>query len=136
MRISVSRKCYFNAAHRLHVPSWSDEKNKSYFGLCNNPHFHGHNYELIVTLTGEVDPVSGYLIDLKYVKEVIELEVIERFDHKNLNLDTEEFKKLNPTAEHISYVIWHLLRKKFDHTISLKVKLFETDRNFVEYEGL
>jgi 6-pyruvoyltetrahydropterin/6-carboxytetrahydropterin synthase len=133
MRISVFRKEHFNAAHRLHNPNWSDEKNEQIFGKCNNPNYHGHNYDLIVKVTGEVDPETGYVMDMKELKDVIKAEVIDRFDHKNLNLDTEEFKNLNPTAEHISYVIWNLLRKKIDENFALKVILYETERNYVEY---
>lgn len=135
MRISAFRRAHFNAAHRLHNPDWSDAKNKAVFGLCNNPHYHGHNYELEVKVTGEVDPDTGYLIDLKYLKELIKSEVEDRFDHKNLNLETEEFKKLNPTAENICYVIWQLLSKKLDDKYQLTVRLYETPRNYVEYEG-
>lgn len=136
MIVSVSRKSGFNAAHRLHVPAWSDEQNRAFFGLCNNPHYHGHNYSLIVTLTGKVDPVSGYLMDMKDLAKVIEEEVEERFDHRNLNLDTEEFRNLNPTTEHIALVIWQLLRKRIKQDIHLKVTLYETERNFVEYSGV
>ncbi|MCU0422081.1 MAG: 6-carboxytetrahydropterin synthase [Bacteroidia bacterium] len=135
MEVSVSRKAHFNAAHRLHINAWSDEENKRYFGSCNNANFHGHNYELIVQVTGEVDPVSGYLIDMKELKDVIKEEVEDRFDHKNLNLDTEEFKDLNPTAEHIAVVIWRLLRKRINQQLKLKITLYETERNFVEYSG-
>ncbi len=135
MEVSVSRKAHFNAAHRLHVKAWSDEENRMFFGLCNNKNFHGHNYELIVTVTGEVDPVSGYLMDMKVLKDIIDAEVLERFDHKNLNEDTEEFKELNPTAENIAVVIWRLIRKHIDNNIKLKVTLYETERNFVEYSG-
>ncbi len=105
MRVSVFRKAHFNAAHRLYNPAWTDEKNQEVFGLCNNPNYHGHNYELEVKVSGEVDPETGYLIDLKVLKDLIREQVEKRFDHKNLNLDTEEFKNLNPTAEHICYVI-------------------------------
>lgn len=133
MRISVFRKAHFNAAHRLHNPNWSDEKNGEVFGLCNSPNYHGHNYDLEVKVSGEVDPETGYLIDLKILKEIIEEQVEKRFDHKNLNLDTEEFKNLNPTAENICYVIWNLLREKLDDKYDLAVRLFETPRNFVEY---
>jgi 6-pyruvoyltetrahydropterin/6-carboxytetrahydropterin synthase len=135
MEISVSRKSHFNAAHRLHVAHWSDEKNREVFGLCNNPHYHGHNYELIVTVTGQVDPETGYLIDTKILRDIIRNEVEERFDHRNLNLDCEEFKDLNPTAEHIAMVIWNLIRKKLDDTLTLNIRLYETERNFVEYSG-
>ena len=133
MKVTVSRKAHFNAAHRLHNPAWSAEKNNEVFGKCNNPHYHGHNYDLIVKVTGEVNPETGYVMDMKELKDVIKAEVIDRFDHKNLNLDTEEFKNLNPTAEHISYVIWNLLRKKIDENFALKVILYETERNYVEY---
>lgn len=135
MQVSVSRKTHFNAAHRLHVASWTDEKNREFFGLCNSPNYHGHNYELVVTVTGEVDPESGYLIDMKILKDIVKEEVEERFDHRNLNLDTEEFRNLNPTAEHIAVVIWNLIRKRLDKTLRLKVTLYETERNFVEYSG-
>lgn len=135
MQVSVSRKTHFNAAHRLHVASWTDEKNREFFGLCNSPNYHGHNYELVVTVTGEVDSESGYLIDMKILKDIVKEEVEERFDHRNLNLDTEEFRNLNPTAEHIAVVIWNLIRKRLDKTLRLKVTLYETERNFVEYSG-
>ena len=133
MRIAVFRKAHFNAAHRLHNPNWSDEKNAEVFGLCNNPSYHGHNYELEVKIVGEVDPDTGYLIDLKLLKDLIKSEVEDRFDHKNLNVDTEEFKDLNPTVENICFVIWQLLRAKLDERYELSVRLFETPRNFVEY---
>lgn len=135
MEISVSRKTHFNAAHRLHVNSWSNEKNKAFFGLCNNENYHGHNYELIVTVTGDIDIETGYLMDMKVLKEIIKVEIEDKFDHKNLNLDTEEFKTVNPTAENIAVVIWQILRKKINLNIKLKVILFETERNFVEYNG-
>jgi 6-pyruvoyltetrahydropterin/6-carboxytetrahydropterin synthase len=135
MEISVSRKTHFNAAHRLNVPSWSDEKNKAFFGPCNNANYHGHNYDLIVSVTGQVDEETGYLIDMKYLKEIVKEEIEERFDHKNLNLDTEDFKSLNPTAENIAIVIWQLLRKRIENKLKLKVILYETERNFVEYNG-
>ncbi|MEM1220190.1 MAG: 6-carboxytetrahydropterin synthase [Bacteroidota bacterium] len=133
MRISVFRKAHFNAAHRLFNPSWSDEKNQEVFGLCNNYNYHGHNYDLEVKVSGEVDPVTGYLIDLKILKDVIKNEVEKRFDHKNLNLDVPEFKKLNPTAENICYVIWQILRKNLDDKYDVGVRLYETPRNYVEY---
>jgi 6-pyruvoyltetrahydropterin/6-carboxytetrahydropterin synthase len=135
MEISVSRKSHFNAAHRLHVAHWSDEKNKSVFGTCNNPNYHGHNYELIVTVTGQIDEETGFLIDTKILRDIIAIEVEERFDHQNLNLDTKEFKELNPTAENIAIVIWNLIRKKLDNNLKLTIKLYETERNFVEYNG-
>ncbi len=133
MRISAFRKAHFNAAHRLHNPKWSEEKNQEVFGLCNNPNYHGHNYELEVKVTGEVDPETGYLIDLKYLKDLISEQIEQRFDHKNLNLDTEEFRELNPTAENICYVIWNILRGHLDDRYELAVRLYETPRNFVEY---
>ncbi len=133
MKIAVFHKAHFNAAHRLHNPNWTDEKNKQVFGLCNNPSFHGHNYELEVKVAGKVDPETGYLIDLKILKDLIYEEVELRFDHKNLNIDTEEFKNLNPTAENICFVIWNLLRKRLDEKYELAVRLYETPRNFVEY---
>lgn len=135
MEISVSRKAHFNAAHRLHVADWSEEKNKAFFGHCNNPNFHGHNYDLTVTVTGQLDEETGYLIDTKELKDLIKREVEDRFDHKNLNLDTAEFKQLNPTAENIAIVIWRLLRPHIDQSIKLKITLYETERNFVEYTG-
>ncbi len=135
MEISVSRKAHFNAAHRLHVNEWTDEANRAYFGLCNNKNFHGHNYELIVTVTGAIDPVSGYLIDMKLLSQWIKEEVEQRFDHKNLNLDCEEFTSLNPTAENIAVVIWRKLRQRIPNHLNLKVILYETERNFVEYNG-
>ena len=133
MRISVFRRAHFNAAHRLYNPKWSDEKNQEIFGLCNNHNFHGHNYELEVKVSGEVDPETGYLIDLKILKDLIRDHVELKFDHKNLNLDTEEFKNLNPTAENICYVIWQILRSHLDEKFDLSIRLFETPRNFVEY---
>lgn len=135
MIVSVYRKGHFNAAHRLHVPEWSDEKNREVFGLCNNPNYHGHNYNLTVKVTGEVDPVTGYVIDLKILKDIIYEEVENRFDHRNLNLDTEEFKHLNPTAENIAVVIWNKLRLRLDKKLELTVTLYETERNYVEYSG-
>jgi len=133
MRIAVFRRAHFNAAHRLHNPSWSDEKNQQVFGLCNNPNYHGHNYELEVKVIGEVNPETGYLIDLGLLKKMIEEEVEQRFDHKNLNVEVPEFKNLNPSAEHICYVIWQLLRKRLDEKLDLQIRLYETPRNFVEY---
>ena len=134
-RVAVFRTAHFNAAHRLHVPSWSEEENKAFFGLCNNAHYHGHNYDLEVKVEGEVDPVTGYLIDMKLIKQYIDEEVIERFDHKNLNLDTEEFRTLNPTAENIVWVIWQKLRARVPQEMNLSVRLYETPRNFVEFNG-
>jgi 6-pyruvoyltetrahydropterin/6-carboxytetrahydropterin synthase len=135
MEISVSRKTHFNAAHRLNVPSWSEEKNLLYFGSCNNKNYHGHNYDLIVTVTGEINIETGYLIDLKILNNIISQEIEAKFDHKNLNLDTEEFKNLNPTAENIAAVIWQILKSKIEPKLKLKITLYETERNFVEYNG-
>ena len=133
--VSVFRKEHFNAAHRLHNPEWSDEKNERVFGLCNNPNYHGHNYELVVQLTGEPNPETGFVYDMKVLSDVIKENIVKKFDHKNLNLDTEEFKSLNPTAENIAIVIHRILREKIDSKLDLKVTLYETERNFVEYYG-
>jgi 6-pyruvoyltetrahydropterin/6-carboxytetrahydropterin synthase len=135
MRVSVFRKEHFNAAHRLHNPDWSDEKNAVVFGKCNNHNYHGHNYDLTVKLTGEVDQETGYVYDMKVLSDLIKENISDRFDHKNLNLDTEEFKNLNPTAENIAIVIHDILRKKIDAQYELKVILYETERNYVEYPG-
>ncbi len=132
MRISIFRKEQFNAAHRLFRKDWDDNKNLEIFGLCSNPMYHGHNYNLEVKITGEVDPETGYLFDLKLLKEIIHQEVLERFDHKNLNEDTEEFRNLNPTAENI-FVIYESIRKRLDIRYEVAVRLYETERNFVEY---
>ncbi len=133
MRMSVIRKAHFNAAHRLFRADWSMEKNNEVFGLCNNPNFHGHNYNLEVKITGDVDPETGYVIDLKIVKDIIDSEVVERFDHRNLNLDVADFANLIPTAEHIAYVIYNRIKAKLDAKYDLHIKLFETERNIVEY---
>ena len=132
-KVAVIRKAHFNAAHRLHNPEWDDEMNRKIFGKCNNPNFHGHNYDLEVKVIGEVDPRTGYVIDMKILKDMIEDSVLERFDHKNLNLDTEEFRTLNPTAENIAIVIWDILRAQLPEKYDLYIKLFETERNYVEY---
>ena len=132
-RISVFRKEHFNASHRLHNPEWSDEMNRKVFGKCNNHNYHGHNYDLIVKVTGEVDPKTGYVIDMKILKDIINEHVLDKFDHQNLNLDTEEFKNLNPTAENIAIVIWDILRTQLDPKLDLNIRLYETERNFVEY---
>ena len=133
MRVSVFRKEHFNAAHRLHNPSLSDSENKELFGKCNNPNYHGHNYELVVRVTGEIDPVSGYVIDMKVLSKIINEKILLKFDHKNLNLDTQEFKNLNPTAENIAVVIYQILSDELDKHYNIKVWLYETERNFVEY---
>jgi 6-pyruvoyltetrahydropterin/6-carboxytetrahydropterin synthase len=135
MKVTVFRKEHFNAAHRLHNPDWSDEQNKAFFGKCNNPNYHGHNYDLTVILKGDVDPASGYVYDMKLLSDLIKEHVLIRFDHKNLNLDTDEFKDLNPTAENIAVVIWNILREKIDRKFELTIRLYETERNFVEYDG-
>ncbi len=135
MKVSVYRKAHFNAAHRLHRKDWSDERNQATFGKCNNPSYHGHNYELIVKVKGEIDPETGFVIDLKVLKDIIEEKVIERFDHKNLNVDVEEFQDINPTAEYIAVVIWRILRQEIKEDLELSVTLYETPRNFVEYSG-
>ncbi len=135
MRVSVYRKEHFNAAHRLNNPKWADEKNQEVFGKCNNPSFHGHNYELIVKLVGPVDPETGYVYDMKLLSNLIKENVLYKFDHKNLNLDIDEFKNLNPTAENIAVVIWNILRNKIDYKYELIIRLYETERNFVEFHG-
>jgi len=131
----VSRKGHFNAAHRLHNADWSSEKNTAVFGKCNNPNYHGHNYDVIAHVTGEIDHETGYIIDMKVLKDIMNEEVLNRYDHKNLNLDIEEFKTLNPTAENIAVVIWNRLRKRLDDHLQLTVTLYETERNYVEYSG-
>jgi 6-pyruvoyltetrahydropterin/6-carboxytetrahydropterin synthase len=135
MRVTVSRKAHFNAAHRLYRKDWSAEKNDAVFGKCNNPNFHGHNYELIVSITGTINPETGYVIDIKDLKEIIYQEVELPFDHKNLNIDVEEFKNLNPTAENIVVVIWNKIRKRLATDLDIEVILYETPRNFVSYKG-
>jgi 6-pyruvoyltetrahydropterin/6-carboxytetrahydropterin synthase len=132
-KVAVFRHEHFNAAHRLYRADWPDQRNEAVFGKCNNPSFHGHNYELVVKVSGMPDPETGYVIDLKLLSDLIRSEVIERFDHKNLNLDTEEFKTLNPTAENIAIVIYDLLRPHISKEHDLQVRLYETPRNFVEY---
>ena len=135
VKITVFRKAHFNAAHRLHNPNWSDDKNQEIFGKCNNPNYHGHNYQLEVSVRGEIDLETGYVIDMKVLKDLIKEHVEDRYDHKNLNLDTEDFKNLNPTAENIAAVIWNTLRAVISSELELKVRLYETERNFVECEG-
>lgn len=133
--VTVCRKAHFNATHRLHNPNWTDEKNEKVFGSCNNENYHGHNYDLIVKVTGPIDPESGYVIDLKILNDMIRQHVIERFDHKNLYLDVADFKDLNPSVENIGVKIWHLLREHIDAKFELSIQLFETERNYVEYSG-
>ncbi|AWL09381.1 6-carboxytetrahydropterin synthase [Aquirufa nivalisilvae] len=132
-RVSVFRKEHFNAAHRLYNTNWSDEKNQEVFGLCNNPNFHGHNYELIVQITGTINPETGYVIDMKEVSQLVQKEIIQKFDHKNLNLDVPEFANLNPTAENIALVIYQKMRAVLATNFDLKIRLYETERNFVEF---
>lgn len=135
MKITVHRKAHFNAAHRLFRKDWDDERNREIFGKCSNPNYHGHNYELIVSVKGEPDPETGFVMDLKILKELIREEVEDAFDHKNLNVEVPEFKDLNPTAENIAVVIWNKLRKKIREDHDLEVTLYETPRNFVTYKG-
>ena len=132
-KVSVFRKENFNAAHRLNNPLLSVEENKTVFGKCNNTNFHGHNYELIVKISGFVDPVTGYVVDMKLLSDIIKEEIIEKFDHKNLNLDVIEFKELNPTAENIAITIYNILKGKINKKHELKIVLYETARNYVEY---
>ncbi len=133
MKVSVFRKEHFNAAHRLDSPALSHEENNQVFGKCNLPNYHGHNYELIVQVTGEIDPVTGYVMDMKELKDLIWKHALIKFDHKNLNLDTVEFKALNPTAENIAVTIYDLIRPHIDAAKEVKIRLYETERNFVEY---
>ena len=135
MKVKVSRKAHFNAAHRLHRPDWSNEQNNKIFGKCNNPNFHGHNYELIVSVFGEIDQETGFVIDMKILKKLIATEIENAFDHKNLNIEVPEFKTLNPTAENIAVVIWNKLRPHIHSEKDLEVTLYETPRNFVTYSG-
>ena len=135
MKITICRREHFNAAHRLHNPAWTDERNREVFGKCNNPNFHGHNYDLTVKVAGPVDPETGYVLDMKGLGDLIKRLVVDRFDHFNLNLDVAEFKTLPPSAENIAIVIWNLLRPEIAAHMDLKVVLYETERNFVEYDG-
>ena len=133
--ITISRKAHFNAAHKLYRPDWTDEKNKQIFGKCSNQNFHGHNYELIVSLTGQVDPDTGYVFDMGELKKIIKSEIEDYLDHKNLNLDIKEFLSINPSAENIAILIYNRLIKYFEKSYKLKITLYETPRNFVEYSG-
>lgn len=132
-KVAVYRKEHFNAAHRLFCAEWTDEKNKQVFGACSNPNYHGHNYELVVQVNGVPDPITGFVINTKDLTTIVEEEVKSRFDHKNLNLDTELFKQLNPTAENIAIVIYNLIRPRLSDKLDLKIRLYETERNFVDY---
>lgn len=133
MRVSVFRKEHFNAAHRLYRADWSHEKNQEVFGKCSNLHYHGHNYNLEVEVIGEIDPETGFVVDLKWLSSIINREIVEPFDHKNLNEDVPEFKNLNPTAENIAVVIWQILKKQLDPNLDLTVTLYETERNYVRF---
>ena len=135
MKVTVSRKAHFNAAHRLYRKDWSFEKNNEIFGKCNNPNYHGHNYELIASVTGTIDQETGFVIDVKILKDIIKTEVEDAFDHKNLNLDVAEFKDLNPTAENIVVVVYNKIKAKLKPDLDLEVTLYETPRNFVSYSG-
>lgn len=135
MKVKVSRKAHFNAAHRLYNPDWDMEKNDAVFGLCNNPNYHGHNYELVVSVTGKIDPETGFVMDMKVLKSLIKKEVEKALDHKNLNVEVPEFKNLNPTAENIAIVIWKKLRPFIKKEHELEITLYETPRNFVTFSG-
>lgn len=132
-KVAVLRRVTFNAAHRLNNPKWSAEKNREVFGKCNNPNYHGHNYTLVVKVIGEINPETGFVIDLKILKQIMNEHIHKKFDHKNLNLDVEEFKNLNPTAENIGIVIWNILRKQIDKKFDIKIELYETEKNKIEY---
>ena len=135
MSLTVYRKAYFNAAHRLFNKEWDDATNFEVFGKCSNPHYHGHNYELEVGISGEINPTTGFLMNLKTLSKIIKEEIEDSFDHKNLNIEVPEFKNLNPTVENIAIVIWQKLRKRIDTKFGISVKLYETPRNFVVYSG-
>jgi 6-pyruvoyltetrahydropterin/6-carboxytetrahydropterin synthase len=135
MKVTVFRREHFNAAHRLHNPNWDDETNRRIFGKCNNPNFHGHNYLLEVAVKGSIDVETGYVIDMKILRDIIREEITDRYDHKNLNLDVPEFKNLNPSAENIACEIWGRISKRLNKDYSLTIRLYETERNFVEYNG-
>ena len=136
MKVTVSRKAHFNAAHRLFNPDWSDKRNTEIFGKCNNPNFHGHNYELIVSVTGTINPETGYVIDMSLLKQIIKEEIEDSLDHKNLNLDVVEFKSIIPTAENISIYIYNKIKSRLDSNLDLEITLYETPRNFVKYSGI
>lgn len=135
MKVTISRKAHFNAAHRLYNPNWEDARNFEIFGKCSNPNYHGHNYEMIVSIKGEINPETGFVMNLDDLKAIIFTEVEEYLDHKNLNVEVEEFQKLNPTVENIAVVIWNRIRAKLNAELELKITLYETPRNFVEYDG-
>jgi len=135
MEVTVHRIAHFNAAHRLYNADWSDARNAKVFGKCANPNYHGHNYELIVGVTGKINSKTGFVMDMKVLKQIIETEIEDLFDHKNLNVEVDAFKTLNPTAENIAVVIWNILRNKIDSNLKIEVTLYETPRNFVTYKG-
>ncbi len=135
MKVTVNRKAHFNAAHRLYNADWTDARNATVFGKCANPNYHGHNYELIVGVKGEIHHETGFVMDMKILKELLKTEIVEKFDHKNLNEEVEEFKILNPTAENIAVIIWDILRSKIDKNLEIIITLYETPRNFVVYSG-
>lgn len=135
MKITACRKAHFNATHRLNNPNWSDDKNEKIFGSCNNPNYHGHNYNLTVKVKGEIDPETGYVMDMKELKEIIDEHIVSRYDHKNLYLDVNDFSDLNPSAENIAIKIWQILRQNIRLEFELSIELYETERNFVEYSG-
>ncbi len=135
MKVTVHRKAHFNAAHRLYNADWTDARNATVFGKCANPNYHGHNYDLIVAVKGEVHPETGFVMDMKVLKKLIEVEIEDQFDHKNLNEEVSEFKNLNPTAENIAVVIWNKLRPKIDSNLEISITLYETPRNYVTYAG-
>ena len=132
-KVSVYRKEHFNAAHRLHNPAWDENRNNLVFGKCNNPNFHGHNYDLVVKITGEPAPDTGFVIDLKFLSDVIKENILEKLDHKNLNMDVPEFADLNPTVENIAIVIYEILRNKVNEKLDMQIRLYETERNYAEY---
>jgi len=135
MKVTVCRESHFNAAHRIFNPAWNDVKNEEVFGLCSLPNYHGHNYDLVVKLTGEVDPETGYVFDMKKLKDIIDEFIVKRYDHKNLNLDVPDFANLIPSAENIAISIWSILRENISSAYAIQVILYETQRNFVEYSG-
>lgn len=135
MKVTVCREVHFNAAHRIFNPAWDDKRNEEVFGLCSLPHYHGHNYDLVVKLTGEVDPETGYVFDMKKLKDILDEHVVDRYDHKNLNVDVPEFLTTIPSAENIAIAIWNILREKIEARYAIQVVLYETARNFVEYMG-
>ena len=135
MKVTVHRKAHFNAAHRLYNSDWTDARNAIVFGKCANPNYHGHNYELIVAVKGEIHPETGFVMDMKDLKQIIESEVVDKYDHKNLNEEVPAFKTVNPTAENIVVEIWNTLRSKIDSSLELSVTLYETPRNFVTFDG-